>query len=158
MELIKEVAEAEDVQAKYPGCVKRVLSVRDRLLIFQALNGALQQGGDAKTLARLVQLREILDADGVDDYLAAIDKDYAKAIGAWGEAMKKHIADPVKNADPGPQPKRSPKDEAGHSATYWIKAKLDSHISDHLKGAKFDAGNAEHVVSLFQKYGIAIEE
>jgi hypothetical protein len=158
MELVKEVVEVEDDAAKHPGCVKRVLSVRDRLLIFQALNQGVQQGGSPQALSRLVSARELLDSDGVDDYYEVMDLDYAKAFSAYSEAFKRHLADPVKNADPGPRPKQSEGDKIGHCATYWIKAKLDAHISDALKVAKFDASNAAYVVSLFKTYGIAIEE
>lgn len=158
MELLAKVepVDGKSEQDLHPGCVKRVLTVRDRLLIFQALNSAVAQGADPKTLARLVTLRETLDQDGVDDYFSAMEKEFAKRFQVWGEAFKAHVT--AGAADPGPKPKQTDDELLGHSSTYWLKPKLDSHIQDTIKSAKFDGGNAKHVVSLFQKYGIPIED
>ena len=152
MELVQD---AEAKVETHPGCVKRDLTVRDRMLIFQALGQGLQQGGSPQALSRL---RELIDSDGVEDYYEAVDKDYAMAMNAYAESFRKYVADPVKNQDPGPRPKQTNSVKIGPTNTYWVKAKLDTHICDALKAAKFDAMSAEYVVSLFAKYGIAIEE
>src|SRR5687768_15725943 len=103
MEGGKATAPVED----HPGCVKRVLNFKDRLLILQALNRAAAQGGDAKTLGRLVKLQDILDQEGVDDYYAVMDKEYGKKISAWGLALERHIRSAGADPDPGPKPQQA---------------------------------------------------
>lgn len=159
MELLKSKDEAEKEKIErdeHPGCVKRTFTVRDRLLIFQALNASVAQGGDAKTLARLMAARELLDQDGVDDYFAATDKAYALALNAWANEFTLFIKSGQQ--DPGPKPKQTDEEIIGHEGTYWVKATLDLHIQDTLKAAKFDGSNAKHALSLFAKYGIKVDE
>lgn len=159
MELVKDgpATEVKSEQDLHPGCVKRVLTVRDRLLIFHAVNSALAQGADAKSLARLVSLRELLDQDGVDDYFSAIDKTHAVKLQEWADKFRAFVGD-RKLDDPGQKPKLTEEELLGHEATYWVKAKLDTYVSETIKGAKFDTSNAKYVVALFEKYGIKIDE
>lgn len=159
MELMKD--DPKDLAGKteeelHPGCVKRVLSMRDRVLIFQALNKDVERGGDAKTLSRLVALQEILGSEDVEEYFETIDKEQARRTGAYAKAFEKFVKEG--GEDPGPQPKISDEDMIGPSGTYWIKSKLDTHIAEILKKGSFAGVNAEYVLSLFKKYDIKIED
>lgn len=159
MELITDESKQETQRREgdgHPGCVKRILSVKDRLIIFQALNQAVAQGGDSKELSRLMQLRESLNQEGVDDYYAAQAKEFAKRIQVWATAFEKHIK--LGEEDPGAKPKETEQEILGHEATYWIKSKLDSHIQDKLRVSKWGGDQAKYVVTLFKKFEIAIEE
>lgn len=140
------------------GCVARKLTFRDRLLILQALGAAVTQGGDIKTLGRLVKIQEILDCDGVDEFFGEVNKNFAKRLQAWATLLERHIKDPVTEADPGAKPEQSEQEEAGPEQTFWIKAKLDEHIASTIGSAKFSGANAKHAVSLLTKYGIQIED
>lgn len=155
MELIEGAKAEVDL---HPGCVKRLLTFRDRLLIFQALNAQLTQGGDAKTLGRLVKLQELLDLDGVEDYFDVLNKAEAKRLQSYASALQAHISDPTRNTDPGQKPGLTNSEELGPEATFWIPTKLDSHISAAIKEAKFAAANAKHVLALLGKYQITVED
>jgi len=151
-----ELIEGSKLVDEHPGCVKRVFTFRDRMLIFQALNAATAQGADAKTLGRLVKLQETLDQEGVDDYFAVMDLEIAKRTQAWAAALERHIT--TQAPDPGPRPKLTAEEQLGKDATYWIKAKLDEHIASVLKDAKFAGANAKHVGALLEKYGIKVDD
>lgn len=141
----------------YPGCVKRVLNFRDRLIILNAVAEDLKGKGDIKSLARVQKLTELLDGEGVDIYFESMDDDFRQRVEKWVAAAKAREANPDEK-HPGKRPRRTPAEQRGKEATFHIPSKLDAFIIETLKKAQIATAHAEFAVELAAKFGVPIED
>lgn len=141
----------------HPGCVKRVLNYRDRLLILNAAAESLKGKGTIVALAKFQKLNDLLDGEGVNDYFDAMDVDFTERAEAWRVAVEARMRD-SKAPKVGPRPRRTRIELRGKDATFHIPSKLDTFIIDTLKKAEIEARHAEFAVELAQKFGVPIDD
>jgi hypothetical protein len=66
-----------------PGCVERVLTVRDRNMIVGACMAYVEKNKSLKDMRMLVRVKEALDFEATVEYFAQLDASISEAVEEW---------------------------------------------------------------------------
>jgi hypothetical protein len=160
-----------------PGCVERVLTVRDRNMIVGACMTYVEKNKSLKDMRMLVKVKEALDFEETVEYFAQLDASITEAVEEWQRARIKRklwldwragilqtedLKRQFPNFDfekeppkPSPMPPKATEEEKrGPERTFYIPAKLDAWIEDALRAMEWETRHAEGGVAVSEKYGI----
>jgi hypothetical protein len=160
-----------------PGCVERVLTVRDRNMIVGACMAYVEKNKSLKDMRMLVRVKEALDFEATVEYFAQLDASITEAVEEWQRArikrklwldwragilreedIRRQLPNFNLDEEPPKPPARPPQASAeekrGPERTFYIPAKLDAWIEDALRAMEWEARHAEGGVAVAEKYGI----
>lgn len=140
----------------HSGCVRRVLTCRDRNLILSAAQQSAQNG-DHRLQRKLRALMQAIETEGSEDYFDAVIQDIEERQRAWAK-QKKEWADGKAIEHPGKAPEGDAAAMSGPENTYWVKSSIDAWMLESVKAAKWNPHLNEYVISLLDRLGIKGEE
>lgn len=135
------------------GCTRRTLSMRDRQVVLAACAryaGGEKREAEAKVLRKLARVQELLRAEEVEDYYAALEHHYRLEIEAWRRAQEESIRAGRRDVVKAPKPA---KDELeGPTEAFDLPSHLDAWIKEALGAATFPIEHAQAVSKVMELY------